>query len=262
MNTEATSTAVPEPKPKAPDVSHRRFATEAIVAALSSAVLLGLAPIFGKQALRDGMDIFALVVLRTGAAAAILWTVYVLRYRQYIFIYPAGLIACATAGFINGVGSLMYYGGLAQLDASLAQLLYTTNPLILALLLRLDGQPISRLTIIRMLIAFPAVVVLLIGGGTHPGQIVGMLLMLGGGFMYALHLAVTQRALRDMPSPTVTLYTLTAMAFTVLPSAIVIHTPLTRTPAIAFVGVIGLTLVTIVSRLLLFISALPARLPS
>lgn len=254
MKTEAGSTAMPEPKPKAPAISHRRFASEAILAALSSAVLLGLAPIFGKQALRDGMDIFALVVLRTGAAAAILWIVYVLRYRQYIFIYPAGLIACATAGFVNGVGSLMYYGGLAQLDASLAQLLYTTNPLILALLLRLDGQPISRLTITRMVIAFPAIIVLLVGGGSHPGQIVGMLLMLGGGFMYALHLAVTQRALRDMPSPTVTLYTLTAMAFTVLPSALAIHHSLAQTPAIAFVGVIGLTLVTVVSRLLLFVS--------
>jgi drug/metabolite transporter (DMT)-like permease len=251
MKTEAS----PQPLTEQKAVNaQRRFASEAILAALSSAVLLGLAPIFGKQALRDGMDIFALVVLRTGAAAGILWMIYAVRFRQYMFIYPAGLIACAIAGFINGLGSLMYYGGLSQLDASLAQLLYTTNPLILALLLRLDGQPISRLTIIRMLIAFPAVVLLLMGGGAHPGQVLGMMLMLGGGFMYALHLAVTQRALRDMPSQTVTLYTLTAMAITVLPSAIAIRTPLTHTPTLAFAGVIGLTVVTIISRLLLFIS--------
>ena len=232
----------------------RRYAPEAILAALSSAVLLGLAPIFGKQALREGMDIFALVVLRTGSAAIILWIVFAFRARQYLYIYPAGLIACATAGFINGIGSLMYYSGLARLDASVAQLLYTTNPLILALLLKLDGQPISRLTLLRMFIAFPAVAFLITGGSAHSGRLIGMLLMLGGGFMYALHLAVTQRTLRDMPSQTVTLYTLTAMAITVLPSALAIRTPLTHTPSLAFFGAVGLTVVTVFSRLLLFVS--------
>jgi drug/metabolite transporter (DMT)-like permease len=241
MNTNATSLP-------------RRYAPEGVLAALSAAVVLGLAPIFGKQALREGMDIYLLVVLRTGGAALALWLVYILRYRRYIYIYPAGLIACATAGAINGLGSLMYYSGLARLDASLAQLLYTTNPLMLAMLLRLDGQPISRLTILRMLIAFPAVAFLVTGGAAQSGQVPAMLLMLGGGFMYALHLAVTQRAVRDMPSQTVTLYTLTAMALTVFPSSLAIRTPLSHTPSIAFVGAVGLTAVTIISRLLLFLS--------
>jgi drug/metabolite transporter (DMT)-like permease len=232
----------------------RRYAPEGVVAALTSAILLGLAPIFGKQALREGIDIFLLIVLRTGAAAIVLWVVYAFKFRQYIFIYPAGLIACATAGIINGLGSIMYYSGLAHLDASLAQLLYTTNPLMLALLLRLDGQPISRLTIGRMLIAFPAIAFLVTGGHAQNGQGVAMLLMLGGGFMYALHLAVTQRAVRDMPSQTVTLYTLTSMAITVFPCALFIRTPLSETPSLAFFGVLGLTIVTIISRLLLFVS--------
>ncbi|HLF01423.1 MAG TPA: DMT family transporter [Anaerolineales bacterium] len=251
MTAEAQPKPIPEPKAA---VTGRRYVPEAIFAALSSAMVLGLAPIFGKHALREGMDIFALVVLRTGVAAAILWIIYVSRFRQYIFIYPAGFIACATAGFINGVGSLMYYSGLARLDASLAQLLYTTNPLILALLLRLDGQPMSRMTLLRMFIAFPAIAFLVTGGAQQHGQILAMVLMLGGGFMYALHLAVTQRALREMPSQTVTLYTLSAMAITVMPSALFIRTPLDYSPAIAFVGAIGLTIVTVISRLLLFVS--------
>ena len=232
----------------------RRYASEAIIAALSSAMLLGLAPIFGKQALSEGMDIFALIVLRTSVAAIILWFVYVARFRQYIFIYPAGFIACATAGFINGVGSIMYYSGLAHLKTSLAQLLYTTNPLMLALLLRLDGQPLSRLTLTRMLIAFPAIAFLVTGGDAQSGEVLAMLGMLGGGLMYALHLAVTQRALRDMPSQTVTLYTLSAMAITVMPTALFIRRPIDATPGWAFVGAIGLTLVTVTSRLLLFVS--------
>src|SRR5262245_19068386 len=95
------------PKPKVAPAP-RHYVPEAIIAALSSAVLLGLAPIFGKQALREGMDIFVLVVLRTSIAALLLWVAYAIWARQFIYIYPAGLIACATAGAINGVGSLMY----------------------------------------------------------------------------------------------------------------------------------------------------------
>lgn len=223
-----------------------------ILAALVSAVLLGTTPIFGKLALRAGMNPFALAVLRTALSALILWASFAILGRQYIFIYPAGAIACSLAGIINGLGSLMYYSGLVHLDASLAQLLYTIHPLVLALLLRLDGQPISRLTVFRMIIAFPAVIYLLAASGNGATRIMSMFLMLASGILYALHVAVSQRTLRDIPAPTVTLYTMTAMAITVLPSAFWIDTPLSSAAVGAWYGLGGLTAVTVLSRLLLF----------
>ena len=230
-----------------------RYARQGIIAALLSAMLMGLAPIFGKQALSAGVDTFALVVLRTNGAAVALWMLLFLFRRQYIFIHPAGLIACVTAGIVNGIGSLMYYSGLAVLDASLAQILYTIHPLILALLLSLDGHPISRLTIFRMLLAFPAVIYLLTtNGGDHITRIQGMVLMLGGAFMYALHTAIIHSTLRDVPPQTVTLYTITAMALVVWPSLLFASKPFIDTPASAWIGIIGLTIVTIFSRLFLF----------
>ena len=146
----------------------------------------------------------------------------------------------------------LFYSGLARLDASLAQLLYSVYSVILVFLLILDGQPISRLTLFRILLAVPAVY-LLTRGSKHLTQTLGMIFMLGAAFMYALHLAVTQRALRDMPPQTVTLYTMTAMALTVLPSALWIRTPLDETPGAAWWGVGGLTIATVISRLSLFI---------
>jgi len=229
-----------------------RYARQGIVAALLSAMLMGLAPIFGKQALSAGVDTFALVVLRTNGAAFALWLILILYRRQYIFIYPAGFIACISAGVVNGIGSLMYYSGLALLDASLAQILYTIHPLILALLLSLDGHPISRLTIFRMLLAFPAVVYLLTNGGDHITRIQGMLLMLGGAFMYAMHTAIIHRTLRDVPPQTVALYTVTAMAFIVWPSLLFASKPFIDTPPSAWIGISGLTIVTLFSRLFLF----------
>ena len=81
-----------------------RYARQGIIAALLSAMLMGLAPIFGKQALSAGVDTFALVVLRTNGAAVALWMLLFLFRRQYIFIHPAGFIACVTAGIVNGSG--------------------------------------------------------------------------------------------------------------------------------------------------------------
>ncbi len=230
-------------------------ARNGIFAALFSATLLGLAPIFGKLALREGMDPLALVLLRTVSATIILWIAFLLFGRKYIFIYPVGFIACATAGIINGIGSLFFYSGLAMLDASLAQLLYSINPLILVFLLRLDGQPVSRITILRMALALPAVY-LLTSTSRHTSQLQGVMFMLIGAAAYALHLAITQRTLRDMPSQTVTLYTLSVMAITVSPWglwAIWTRTPLADTSNVAWAGVIGLTLVTAMSRLSLFV---------
>jgi drug/metabolite transporter (DMT)-like permease len=234
----------------------RRYDRDGIVAALISATLLGLAPIFGKQALQAGIDYRVLVTIRTVSAALILWLFFILVWRRYLFIYPVGLTACATAGIINGLGSVFYYSGLNKLDASLAQLIYSINPLILIVLLRLDGQPISRLTVLRLLLALPAIYFLTTGGDFHEARLKGVAYMLIGGLGYALHLAIIQRPLRDMPPPTVTLYSLTAMAFTVAPVgvwALWARPGPQLIPDRAWAGVAGLTIVTAISRLSLFV---------
>lgn len=223
-----------------------------IGAVLVSSSMLGMAPIFGKLALNAGMDTVFLVVLRTTLAALVLWVAFFLFARKYLFIYPVGLVACFAAGFINGLGSLAFYSSLNFLDASLAQLLYATNPIMLAFLLRLDGQPISRLTAFRLILAMPAVY-LISAESLNGGSLWGVLLMLIGAFMYALHLAVNQHALRDVPSPTVTIYTLTAMALVVVPSMLFLSTPPAQYPIEAWEGLAGLMVVTVISRLTLFI---------
>ena len=81
--------------------------------------------------------------------------------------------------------------------------------------------------------------------------------MLGGSFMYAMHLVVNQQVLFDMPAPTVTLYTVIAMALIVVPfygftanllqlgDTLALHTA-------ALWPLAGLTLVTFLSRLAIF----------
>lgn len=235
-------------KPSHWDATH----VQGVSAALLSAAVLGLAPIFGKQAMLAGVPWLSVVTLRTVLAVAVLWIVYAVFWRKYLYIYPIGFAVCMLAGLINGLGSLMYYQGLERLDAALAQLLYTLYPLFLTLYSRLDGHPISRFTLFRLALAIFAVALLKWSGPGHADWL-GALLMIGGGAMYALHLAVNQRVLYDMPAPTVTVYTLTAMAITVGVAYGLSGGAALPGTAAGWQPVLLLTAVTLVSRLMLFI---------
>jgi drug/metabolite transporter (DMT)-like permease len=225
--------------------------TQGVYAALLSAAVLGLAPIFGKQAMLAGTPPLSVVALRTVLATLGLWVIYALFYRRFFYIYPVGLVGCLVAGAINGLGSLMYYTGLGRLDASLAQLLYTLYPIFLTLLARLDGHKISSFTAFRMALALAAVY-LLTRQAHAPTDWLGAALMLGAGTFYAAHLAVNQRVLYDVPPQTVTLYTLTAMAATVSVGYLLAGAPAMPPTPVAWEAVGLLTLVTVISRLSLF----------
>jgi drug/metabolite transporter (DMT)-like permease len=237
---------------------------QGITAALVSALFLGLAPVFGRQAILLGMPPLAVVAIRTTLAALLLLTVMVIAYRPYLYIYPAGLLGCLLAGWINGVGSLFYYSALGRINAGLGQMLYSLYPLFLVLWMALDNQPPTRLTIFRLILAIPAVLLLI---QVSAGQVdmIGVAEMLIAAALYALHIPFNQRVLYDMPPQTVTLYTLLAMSAVTLPTFLFSGSLSALAPAgqsIPSLGqveqywwpVLGLTFVTFFSRLTLFVS--------
>lgn len=226
-----------------------------IQAALLSAIFLGLAPVFGKQAILLGIPPLAVVALRTGLAALLLFLVVLTIRRQYLFIYPIGLVGCLLAGGINGIGSLFYYSALGRLDAGVGQMIYSLYPFFVALWLWLDHQPPTKMTLIRLLLATIAVI-LLTQTGDQPPDAIGILSMLIASALYALHLPINQRVLFEMPAPTVTLYTLFAMSAVVIPAYFVAGSPVIKiNPGAQLAGwgaMFALTLVTFLSRLTLF----------
>lgn len=222
-----------------------------ISAALVSAFFLGLAPVFGKAAMGPGQfSPLAVVALRTGMAAVLLLVIMAVFNRKALFIYPAGLLGCALAGGINGIGSIFYYIGLSRLNASVAQMLYALYPFFVAAWLRLDHQTPSRLTVGRMLIAcFSAFLLTRTAAVTI--DMWGVACMLIAAALYAFHIPVNQRVLFDVPAPTVAMYTLFAMSAIVIPSYLIFDRSL---PIVAapWGPVLGLTAVTFLSRVLLF----------
>jgi drug/metabolite transporter (DMT)-like permease len=225
--------------------------TTGINAALISAFFLGLAPVFGKAAMGpDNFSPLAVVALRTGMAALLLFLIMAAIRRNYIYIYPAGLLGCALAGGINGLGSIFYYIGLSRLNASVAQMLYALYPFFVAIWLGLDKQTPTRLTVIRIFLAITSAA-LLTWAGTGTTDLMGVAFMVISAALYAFHIPINQRVLLDVPAPTVTLYTLVAMSAVVIPTYLIFDRSL---PAgnMPWFPVLGLTAVTLFSRLLLF----------
>lgn len=216
---------------------------------------MGLAPIFGKAATLEGVDPYSVAAWRTLLAALLLWLAYAVAFRRYLYIFPAGLLGTTVVGVVNGIGSLLFYNGLTRLDASLAQLLYMLYLVFAVLLTRAYGQLISRVNVVRAAIALSAIV-LLTGGMSSAPNWPGVAMMLGSALMYALHVVLSQRAMYEMPAPTMALYALSAMAVTVTIAWLIhgrgpgiIMEPLGRD---AWTWLAGLTLVTALSRLTLF----------
>ena len=226
--------------------------TRGVAAALTSALFLGMAPVFGKQAISLGMAPLGVVAIRTAIAALLLLLGLALFRRQFLYIYPAGLLGCLLAGALNGIGSIFYYSALGRIDASLGQLLYSLYPMFLVFILYLDGQNPSRLTLVRLILVLPALY-LLTQSGARNVDIVGMLMMLAASLLYAVHLPINQRVLYDMPAPTVTLYTLLAMSAVVVPVFLFSGNSLYPALQFAWMPVMGLTVVTFLSRLTLFL---------
>lgn len=221
-----------------------------IWAALASALFLGLAPIFGKQAMGQDYSPFTVVAFRTILAAGLLLLLVAILKPAYLYIYPAGLLGCGLAGAINGLGSLFYYSALKLLPVSIGQLLYSLYPIFLVLWFLIDRQPSGRLTYMRIGLSLIGVVLL-----TYPwnNQLnwLGIVLMLIASALYALHLPINQKVLYDIPAPTVTLYTLLSMSIVTLPAYILFDFSFPTSGTFWF-PVLGLTFVTFFSRLMLF----------
>lgn len=222
-----------------------------ILAASASAIFLGLSPIFGKQAILFGFSPFFVVAFRTTIACLLLLGFILIFKRQFLYIHPLGLVGCFVAGLINGIGSVFYYSSLARLDAGIGQLLYSFYPLFLVFWLFLDRQSVSKITIVRLILVLPGIF-LLLRTTDEKVDFLGAGFMLLAAVFYSLHILVNQRVLYEVPSPTVTFYTLVAMSVTVC-IAFLFMDPHLPASNLSWYPLIILAFITFLSRITLFI---------
>ncbi len=225
--------------------------------AVLSAILLGFTPIFGKLAIQNGISPLFIVTIRTTLATLFMAITLLFTNRANFYIYPAGLMACALAGMLNGIGSLFYYLALSIINANLGQLIFLTYPVFVTIWMAFDHYKPSPVSLIRLSLIVVGIV-LLINGFHTPLHLKGILFMLIAAACYGFHLPINQRVLYEMPAPTVTFYTLLFMSLAVIPSGLLIRQPLQLSPEkslelLPLFPVLALAWVTFLSRLTLFL---------
>lgn len=220
--------------------------------ALLSPLFLGTIPILAKLAYATGTDVYTVVAIRTVFAAGLLWLGSLVSGRRYIRSSSPAILSSLIAGAINGIGSLFFYFSLSRIDASLGQLVNITYLVFVYALLRLFGQQISWLTLIRTGLAILAVYMLTRGGLEQPDWL-GVGFMLVAALSYAVQLVLSQRILYDVPAPTVTLYALTAMAAVVLLAWFFFHPAVVVLSGSSWQLILLMGLATLLSRLTLFL---------
>lgn len=222
-----------------------------ILSGLASAFLLGLSPIFGKLSINAGFSPLFLVAFRSGAATLLLFMVVIAFRRKLLYIYPLGLLGCGLAGLFNGIGSILYYIAISRIEASIGQLLYSFYPLFVAFWLFLDRQPISWMTLIRLLISIPGIYLLLAVNNNHI-DFLSVIMMLGAAIFYALHLIINQRVLYEIPAPTVAFYTMASMFLTTLIAFLIFdrNIPPLHT---SWLPIFAMAVIVFASRLTLFL---------
>jgi len=228
-------------------ISSRR---RGLVLAGLSAVLLGSTPVLGKIALEAGVPPLAVVTARTSAATVLLLLV-LLPQRRSLAIFPLGLVGCLLAGLLNGIGSLFFYAGLARVNAGVGQMLFGLYPIWVALLLFLDGQRPSRLSLAALAFSLPAVY-LITSARWQQVDPVGAGFMLLAGVLFGLHIPINERVLYEVPAPTVAFYTLAAMTLVVSPAYLLFSEAPRSVGPQALPALVGLTALTFLSRLALF----------
>lgn len=232
----------------------KQIAVRGVIMALLTPIFLGVAPIFGKMAIRAGADSFGVAALRTLMAILVLWVVYALFFRRFIFANPAALMGCITIGAVNGVGALFYYSGLARLDAGLVQLINGMYLVVAVVLTHLRGTRVDGRTLIRVGLAVVALVVLTTFG-EREADLIGVGLMLGSALMFAGTLVLGQFVLYEVPAQTMALYALSTMAVIVTMVWLAVGQPLTADIASAVLPpVIILGITTALSRLAMYAS--------
>ena len=226
-----------------------------IGSALLASFLLGWAPVLGKFAYQANVEPMTLAALRTVVAALFLWSVYLIFWRKRIWLRWQNILSCMMVGMINGIGSLFYYNGLSRLDASRASLLGNLSPLWVIIFLAASGEPIRRLTLVRLAVSLVGAVMV-----TAPSTLVnvkdflGVMLMIASAAINGWYMVMGQWVLSDVPAQSGTLYIMTGMALTVAVARGVTGEPIDPISVSGWGAIVALGLTTALARMAMFFS--------
>ena len=233
-------------------------AISGVLAMLVATVLLAGGSIFGKLVYREGVAPLTMLSTRFALTIVVLWGIYTILpgWRQYIRLGSRRqLWGCILVGTCNTVSMSLYFFALTEMDASLAVLIYSVAPGMVAGILALFGERFTRIILIRLVVALVGMVLLTSVGGGIAAPPLAVAMILGCALTYAIHLVFYQKLLAGTDTRTNTLYILSTMGVQFL-LCFLIPGQLEQVPALtpnAWLLIGGFVIfTTILARLLMF----------
>ena len=178
--------------------------------ALLATVALSVAGGLVKLGLGEAQDAVTLLALRFLVAAAALWIIFPLFSPQTLKANRRTLLDCGGVALANTTSLLCFYLASDRLPVSVVLIIFSLYPAVAVILLALRGERITWQVAGRLLLAGAGV--LLLTESAEWNDPLGLLLAFCVPVAYSLHMVLAQWRLKDVPAPTVTLYTISIMA--------------------------------------------------
>jgi len=195
---------------------------------LAAAGCLASSSILSIYIYREKVGPNTMLALRYVGAAAMLWLFYLLSkdWRPYIHLTSRRQFwGCVAVAVANSFSQSFYSIGLLKLDPGLAQMIFSFNPAITALILFFFGESLTPLKIVRLALALLGLYFLTQSSSGKPVELVSVLLIVGCAIPYAIHLVLYQKLLAGTHSRTNTLYIISIMTGIYLTIEMVLHGP-------------------------------------
>ncbi|MBL8132733.1 MAG: DMT family transporter [Anaerolineae bacterium] len=192
-------------------IAHRIRAIPAGYLYVLIAILGGsVASVITKQALTSEIAPMPLLAARLILSAVILWLIQFFVFRQRPLLERRLLLGATAAGVANAISLTAFYLALQYIDASVAMVLFSTNPLFVLGMLMLIGSRPTRLDAGRAALGLIGVVLLVGVGGQVAWQ--GVVLVMVTVIVFSVHLLIVQRTLYGYSTAQITPLFITVMA--------------------------------------------------
>lgn len=176
---------------------------------LASTLAFSIATPLGKVMVTAHLYPAQILMVRYGSAALLLAASLAFFAPDSLRIDRRGFVIVTGAGLIYGLGSLVHFAAFARIDASVASMIFSFNPLVVLGLLALGGEKLTHRHTMRLLLGLAGVYLLL--GPSGQVDLLGSVMVFGAVLCFAVQLCLMQWFLRGYDSRTLALYTLLAM---------------------------------------------------
>jgi probable blue pigment (indigoidine) exporter len=178
--------------------------------ALTATVSFSIAPSVTRGAILGGIRPASLLMTRMIISLVLMGAFMALFTPRRLRIDQRGLLLAVASGLVNGFGFLTFFLALTRLEASVASMIFTLNPLAAIGMLALRGEKLTRRHAVRLALGIGGVY-LLIGPS---GQVdpTGALLVIITVFIFAFHVVSLQWFLQPYHAWTITFYVIVGIA--------------------------------------------------